>query len=62
VLLDLLREHFLGCVVVLVRGREGRPRLSPAPGGFRLETGSAPGRELEAGALLAELARPRHRY
>jgi hypothetical protein len=62
VLRDLLREHFLGCVIVLVRGREGHPRLAPAAGGFRLEIGSAPARELAAEAALVELARPRYRF
>ncbi|MBP1643216.1 MAG: hypothetical protein H6Q03_1885 [Acidobacteria bacterium] len=61
VLRDLLREHFLGCVIVFVRGREGRPRLAPSPGGFRLEVGDAAARELDAEATLDELVRPRHR-
>jgi hypothetical protein len=61
VLRDLVREHFLGCAIVLVQGRAGHPRLAPAPGGFRLETGPGRARDLEPEAALAELLRPRHR-
>jgi hypothetical protein len=61
VLRDLLREHFLGCALVLVRGAEGRPRLVSAAAGYRLETAGSGGPELSAAAMLAELARPRHR-
>lgn len=47
VLKDLLREHFLGCALVLVRGAADAPllasvpRLLPTGDGFRLE-GAAP--------------------
>jgi len=58
---DLLREHFLGCAVVLVRGLEGWPRLEPEGEEFRLWTAAGRGRRLGAAALVAELARPRHR-
>jgi hypothetical protein len=58
---DLLREHFLGCAAVLVRGSAGWPRLEPAPGGFRLRFTERRWREFDAEALLRELARPRHR-
>lgn len=61
VLRDLLREHFLGCGIVLVRGRQGFPRLAPAGANFRLETQAGRARELDAEAVLAELRRPRHR-
>ncbi len=72
VLRDLLREHFLGCSLVLVRGHAGHPRLTPAGDDYRLELapaldGSRGGaadrgrvRMLAAGAALAELLRPRH--
>jgi hypothetical protein len=61
VLRDLLREHFLGCALVLARGATGRPRLTPSAAGYRLETDGRRGVELDAGAALAELVRPRHR-
>ena len=61
VLRDLLREHFLGCAIVLVRGVEGFPRLAPAGELFRLELAPARARDLDAAAAIAELLRPRHR-
>jgi hypothetical protein len=61
VLRDLLREHFLGCLAVLVRGGAGWPRLAIAAPGFRFELGEGRARELAAPDLVAELARPRHR-
>jgi len=61
VLRDLLREHFLGCAVVLARGLEGWPRLEPEGEAFRLRYSADRERRLDATALLAELARPRHR-
>src|SRR5690606_38684174 len=45
VLRDLVREHFLGCGVVLVRGRAGAPSIAPSGDRFRVET--APGRARE---------------
>lgn len=62
VLRDLLREHFLGCAVVLVRGLDALPRLAPdGSGAFRLETTGGRALELDAARAVAELARPRHR-
>jgi hypothetical protein len=61
VLRDLVREHFLGCGLVLVRGRAGTPSRAPSAGGFRIETTPGRSRELAAEAALAELLRPRHR-
>lgn len=61
VLRDLLREHFLGCAIVLARGADGHPRLAPAGDRFRLELAAGSVRELDAAATLAELLRPRHR-
>jgi hypothetical protein len=60
VLRDLVREHFLGHAVVLVRGLDGSPRLATADGGFRFAD-AAGERRLDAASALAELARPRHR-
>lgn len=61
VLRDLVREHFLGCGLVLVRGRAGTPSIAPSAGGFRVELAPGRSRELDAAAALAELLRPRHR-
>lgn len=61
VLRDLVREHFLGCGVVLIRGRAGTPSIAPAATGFRVETTPGRSRELAAEEALAELLRPRHR-
>jgi hypothetical protein len=62
VLRDLLREHFLGCAVVLLHGLDALPRLAPSgTGGFRLETTGGRALELDPAAAVAELARPRHR-
>jgi hypothetical protein len=62
VLRDLLREHFLGCTLVLVRGIEGWPRLEPGGEGLVLAESASRRRALDAGSLLAELARPRWRF
>ena len=61
VLRDLLREHFLGCAVVLVRGHAGRPRLALEGQGARLELSADRSRLLAFDELLAELLRPKHR-
>jgi hypothetical protein len=61
VLRDLVREHFLGCGLVLIRGRAGTPSIAPAGAGFRIETVPGRARELPAEEALAELLRPRHR-
>ncbi len=60
VLRDLIREHFPGCRIVLVRGRGGYPGLAPAGGGYRLEVAAGRDRELDPAATLAELLRPVH--
>jgi len=62
VLRDLLREHFLGCAMVLVHGLDALPRLAPAGSGqFRLELTGGRALELDPAGAVAELARPRHR-
>jgi hypothetical protein len=61
VLRDLLREHFLGYAIVLVRGHTGRPRLELDAEGARLELAADRSRRLPLDELLRELARPRHR-
>jgi hypothetical protein len=61
VLRDLLREHFLGCAVVLVRGHAGRPRLEIDAEGARLELATERSLRVSIDDLLRELLRPRHR-
>ena len=59
VLRDVLREHFRGCHLVLVRGRVPAPRLTPAgPDRWVLETEDAR-RELATDDLVAALRKPR---
>lgn len=59
VMKDLLREYFVGCSVVLVRGGEGLPHLSTADGGWRLEVPGAPAKDLDTTKLVAALRKPR---
>jgi len=60
VLRDLLREHFVGCAVVLVRGHQAEPRLRTENGEWSLdEAGAARAYSIEA--LLRRLLRPRYR-
>ena len=61
VLRDLLREHFLGCAIVFVRGHSGRPRLALEGHGARLELSAERSRHLPFDELLTELLRPKHR-
>lgn len=59
VMKDLLREYFVGCSVVLVRGGEPLPRLSAAEGGWLLEVPGAATRALDTASLVATLRKPR---
>lgn len=70
VLEDLLREHFLGCRLVLVRGEPptdraggeeaGIPRLLPVSGGgWRVEVPGQAARDLSTEELVSRLRRPR---
>lgn len=68
VLRDLLREHFLGCALVVVRpggGGEAHPELEEAPwleaegGRFRVVPPAGAALELTADALAARLRKPR---
>jgi hypothetical protein len=61
VLRDLLREQFLGCAVVLVRGHAGWPRLALDADGAALALAAERTRRLSVEALIDELVRPRHR-
>jgi len=57
VLRDLLREHFLGCRLVLVRGGSGGARLAPAGEGWRVEEEDG-SRDLTTEQLLGRLRGP----
>lgn len=63
VLDDLLREHFLGCRLVLVRAEAGAveaPRLTPlGEGRYRVEAGGRAAEELTAPKLAERLRKPR---
>jgi hypothetical protein len=56
---DLLREHFRGCAVVLVRGTLEAPRLTLEGEGFKVIPPGEAGRLYAAGDLAAALRRPR---
>ncbi|HEV8631768.1 MAG TPA: hypothetical protein VGV61_15740 [Thermoanaerobaculia bacterium] len=56
---ELLRQQFLGCALVLVRGEVEAPLLAPADdGGWRLAFPAAAERRLTIDQLLAELRQP----
>lgn len=68
VLRDLLREHFLGCTLVVVRVAEGSSLagalgsvavLEAVEGGFRVRPPGEAGRISDASTLAARLRRPR---
>lgn len=68
VLRNLLREHFLGCALVVVRAAEGAaaapelaevPALEPEAEGFRVTPLDGAAQVLSADALAARLRRPR---
>ena len=55
---DLLREHFRGCRLVLVRGGEGLPRLEADGDGWRLATPGGWAVRRSTAELVADLGRP----
>ena len=57
VLRDLLREHFAGCALVLVRGAIAAPLLSAAPAGW-LVTAESLRLAIAEPDLIARLRRP----
>lgn len=59
VLRDLLREHFLGCALVLVRGGQPLPALTPAGDLWRLDLPGGQTQTLDLPTLVARLRRPR---
>jgi hypothetical protein len=58
VLKDLLREHFRGCALVLVRGEVDAPRLEPEGEAFRLSLPEGAVRRLSPADLAQSLRRP----
>jgi hypothetical protein len=59
VLKDLLREHFLGCALVLVRGEVEAPALEPDEGeSWRLALPGNASRRLATAELAASLRKP----
>jgi len=58
VLADVLREHFAGCTLVLVRGGVASPVLERADGGWLVRDEGA-ARRLSTAELVGRLRRPR---
>jgi hypothetical protein len=58
VLKDLLREHFQGCALVLVRGGVDAPRLAPDGDNWRVEPPGAAARLYSSETLAAALRKP----
>jgi hypothetical protein len=58
VLKDLLREHFQGCALVLVRGPVNAPRLVPDGAGWRVEPSGAAARRYKSEDLASVLRAP----
>jgi hypothetical protein len=61
VLRDLLREHFRGCRLVLVRGEIALPALRPRAEGWELESLEGETRLLSTADLIRTLRAPRLR-
>jgi hypothetical protein len=59
VLDDLLREHFRGCRVVLVRGEAALPMLRPRGDGWELEGSGRELRRLSTAEIVRALRAPR---
>ena len=59
VLKDLLREHFRGCVLVLVRGEAEAPLLAPGEDGWTVTPREAASRRYATGDLAVALRKPR---
>jgi hypothetical protein len=58
VLKDVLREHFLGCALVLVRGAVDAPRLRQQAEGWIVEVREEAGKAFSTEKLVAELRSP----
>ncbi len=59
VLKDLLREHFLGCVLVLVRGELDAPALRADGEAWRVEVSGEAARPFPTEKLVTALRKPR---
>jgi hypothetical protein len=58
ILKDLLREHFLGCALVLVRGEVDAPSLEPEAEAWRLLVPGEASRGLTTAELAESLRKP----
>lgn len=58
VLRDVIREHFTGCRLLLVRGEVDAPLLSADPGGWRVRSSGGDDRVFSTEELLSALRRP----
>lgn len=58
VLSDVLREHFAGCILVLVRGEISAPLLEPADSEWLLRDDGG-SRRVSTAELVSRLRRPR---
>jgi hypothetical protein len=58
VLEDLLREHFQGCALVLVRGEVAAPRLTIGEGAWIVSPPGAASRSYTVDRLAAALRKP----
>jgi hypothetical protein len=56
---ELLRQQFLGCAAVLVRGEVEAPRLLRTEEAWRVEVAHAAPRRFDTAALVAALRQPR---
>jgi hypothetical protein len=57
---ELIRQQFLGCAAVLVRGEVDAPSLAPLDdGSWVVEAGKESERRLDTGQLVAALRQPR---
>jgi len=59
VLVDLLREHFRGCRLVLVAGELDAPLLSRQAAGWRIEAKGRPAVDFSTVQLVRELRKPK---
>lgn len=62
VLRDLVREHFLGADVVLVKGVDLFPKLRPGDGGWKLTESPTNERRLSLDELFARMRKPELRW
>lgn len=58
VMKDILREHFLGCALVLVRGEVEAPRLRADGEGWRMEAPGEAAQALTTEQLLGKVRSP----